>query len=879
MANRRRTELAFLSEFMADGPFGSGSPRSLSISSAGSGQTGEVDLVPSPLLSSLPKPKASEESQIERTVTLEEGEHGFGFILRGARAPESGVVHLDFVPTLTLPALQYFEQVDANSPAAVAGIKQGDFLLSVNGCDVRAASHDHTVKLIKNSDSILTLTVLTRKRTTSFSSLAGVAHNSQTALDPAGMSRKVSFSSLKRSGLAELENLDRFLMEYESSDRSSVCGESYNGSLASADSTADPDCKIASIRSVHGKRLTPAISQLEQWAEHNVVDLGGIWKARSAHCLTSSSGCASAGDEPETSRAKNQRGGFGNSNLSLDRQNDVAPPPGTRFRVWPESGSDVSGNPPRSTIQEAIQCHSFITAAAASKHLPLTSPLPPPAVKVLDTPVTVEACVDSSDANLYKIKHSLSIVAEGVSTASEPLAKPEHQTRSSSLASAEVKQPHDIDTSCSNQMTKAEGKFKVPPPPPPPPLVKPLKLVPKAAADRAGAGARGGKVRPAVPRRRSQLTDASVDQKTFNDTTAEFSLLKRTSTSKSSSVVDGGDASNSQDFLTLAEAARLRFLDRKSSEFRGSAQGSASASSATNWNSSDQESHLKPVLVELGSVLSYAAMLGKVTKLEKFNRESNSNEDLSWQEDLRSSLGVHCQLHNQHQVIPDNLLLPKASSLQGFVTQQKCLYENRNDKTLTDRSSPDLNNTTGHLNTVSTDEGKLSTSELLKREAHGNREITVPGDFSSLIPPPPLFIVSGDNSNKEVIGEVTPVSFDTFDLASLAPPPPPGFEDPPLVTDPASSETTKWSVDCPPRSDSTAVVVGHSLESWSSDEVSAWLESIGMGEHALNFKQNQVDGHRLALLGRNELISLGVAQVGQRMKIERAVKKATMLHR
>lgn len=674
-------------------------------------------------------------------------------------------------------------------------------------------------------------------------------------------------------------------MEYESSDRSSVCGESYSGSLASADSTVDPDCKIASIRSVHGKRMIPAISQLEQWAEHNVVDLGGIWKARSAHCLVSSSGYASAGDEPETCHAKNQRGGFGNSNLSLNQQNDAAQPR-TRFRVWPESGSDAAGNP-RSAIQEAIQCHSFTAAAeAASKHLPLTPPLPP-AVKVLGTPVTVEACIDSSDAKLYKIKHSLSIVAEGGSTTSEPLAKPEHQARSL-FASAEVKrQPHDVDAGCSNQMREGEGKFKVPPPPPPPPLVKPLKLVPKAAADRAGTGARGGKVRPAVPRRRSQLTDASIDQKAFDDTTAEFSLSKRTSTSKSSAV-DGGDTSNSQDFRTLAEAARLRFLNRKSSEFRGSAQGHASAS-AMNLNSSDQESHLKPVLVELGSVLSDAAMLEKAAKLEKFNRESNSNEDLSLQEDLRSSLGVHYQLHNQRKVIPDNLL-PKASSLQGFVAQQKCLYENKNDKTPTNRSSPDLNNTTGNMNTVGTDEGKLSTSELLKREACGNKEITLsgdtlPGGFSSLIPPPPLFI-SGDNYNKEVTGNnkeitgesylVTPVSFDTLDLASLAPPPPPGFEDPPLVADP---ETKNRSIDCSPRSDPTASVVSHSLESWSLDEVSAWLESIGMGEHVLNFKQNQVDGQRLALLGRNELISLGVAQVGQRMKIERAVKKATMIHR
>ena len=38
---------------------------------------------------------------------------------------------LDFTATPEMPALQYFDHIDANSVADKAGIKSGDFLLEV----------------------------------------------------------------------------------------------------------------------------------------------------------------------------------------------------------------------------------------------------------------------------------------------------------------------------------------------------------------------------------------------------------------------------------------------------------------------------------------------------------------------------------------------------------------------------------------------------------------------------------------------------------------------------------------------------------------------------------------------------------------------------
>ncbi len=63
---------------------------------------------------------------------------------------------------------------------------------------------------------------------------------------------------------------------------------------------------------------------------------------------------------------------------------------------------------------------------------------------------------------------------------------------------------------------------------------------------------------------------------------------------------------------------------------------------------------------------------------------------------------------------------------------------------------------------------------------------------------------------------------------------------------------------------------------WSVDDVADWLDSLNLSTHKQTFLRHQITGQNLTQMGRNELIGLGVTQVGDRMNIERAVKRALM---
>uniref|UniRef100_A0A182PEV4 SH3 and multiple ankyrin repeat domains protein n=1 Tax=Anopheles epiroticus TaxID=199890 RepID=A0A182PEV4_9DIPT len=93
-----------------------------------------------------------------RTVVLHRAKRGFGFILRGAKA-SSPLMQLK--PSPRCPALQYLDDVDPGGVADMAGLKPGDFLLAINSEDVTCASHEHVVDLIRNSGSLVSMTVVT----------------------------------------------------------------------------------------------------------------------------------------------------------------------------------------------------------------------------------------------------------------------------------------------------------------------------------------------------------------------------------------------------------------------------------------------------------------------------------------------------------------------------------------------------------------------------------------------------------------------------------------------------------------------------------------------------------------------------------------------
>lgn len=61
-----------------------------------------------------------------RTVVLQRGKKGYGFVLRGAKVTDQ-----KFEPTAEIPALQFLENVDKSSNADKAGLKALDFVLEV----------------------------------------------------------------------------------------------------------------------------------------------------------------------------------------------------------------------------------------------------------------------------------------------------------------------------------------------------------------------------------------------------------------------------------------------------------------------------------------------------------------------------------------------------------------------------------------------------------------------------------------------------------------------------------------------------------------------------------------------------------------------------
>ncbi|XP_055920401.1 SH3 and multiple ankyrin repeat domains protein 2 isoform X2 [Eupeodes corollae] len=92
-----------------------------------------------------------------RTVVLHRAKRGFGFILRGAKA-SSPLMQLK--PSDRFPALQYLDDVDPSGVADMAGLRPGDFLLAIGGEDVRAASHEKVVDMIRSSGALVSMTVI-----------------------------------------------------------------------------------------------------------------------------------------------------------------------------------------------------------------------------------------------------------------------------------------------------------------------------------------------------------------------------------------------------------------------------------------------------------------------------------------------------------------------------------------------------------------------------------------------------------------------------------------------------------------------------------------------------------------------------------------------
>ncbi|XP_078327445.1 uncharacterized protein LOC111102495 isoform X2 [Crassostrea virginica] len=196
-----------------------------------------------------------------RSVVLQKGPEGYGFVLRGAKSQTQSAAELDFRPSAEFPALQYLDSVDPGSRADRAGLKTGDFILEINGENVVRASHDRVVQLIRQSGDTLALKVVTVKPLDKPDHWLQHHNGTMTLPNRGGAPRRQAPQPPQRDpqtslsvgkaqgkqyaeGMAELDQLDLALAEYEKQTMQSVVSS---------------EQKTASIRSKHSAKRVSCI--------------------------------------------------------------------------------------------------------------------------------------------------------------------------------------------------------------------------------------------------------------------------------------------------------------------------------------------------------------------------------------------------------------------------------------------------------------------------------------------------------------------------------------------------------------------------------------------------------------------------------------------
>ncbi|KJH52615.1 hypothetical protein DICVIV_01200 [Dictyocaulus viviparus] len=114
---------------------------------------------------------------------------------------------LDFEPTSLSPALQFFEGVDMSGMAMRAGLRPGDFLLEIDGVDVRSASHEQVVHLIQQAGNTITLKVITVDPSVLMNGSTVSVRPRSAYSETRCASVKQRYGGGRRISAAELENL------------------------------------------------------------------------------------------------------------------------------------------------------------------------------------------------------------------------------------------------------------------------------------------------------------------------------------------------------------------------------------------------------------------------------------------------------------------------------------------------------------------------------------------------------------------------------------------------------------------------------------------------------------------------------------------------
>ncbi|VDD82596.1 unnamed protein product [Mesocestoides corti] len=132
------------------------------------------------------------EKMYSRTVAMRRGRVGFGFTLNGI--PRQVLERRGKRPFLNSPSNQFVSSVTPGGPADRAGVKEGDFVLEIDGQDVRQACHEDTVECILNCGDSLIMRITTPNQPTEMRQLYGRQEYHRSVATPKDESSSLSAS-------------------------------------------------------------------------------------------------------------------------------------------------------------------------------------------------------------------------------------------------------------------------------------------------------------------------------------------------------------------------------------------------------------------------------------------------------------------------------------------------------------------------------------------------------------------------------------------------------------------------------------------------------------------------------------------------------------
>lgn len=347
---------------------------------------------------------------------------------------------------------------------------------------------------------------------------------------------------------------------------------------------------------------------------------------------------------------------------------------------------------------------------------------------------------------------------------------------------------------------------------------------------------------------REQPQVARITKRSFSvDAAAQENLAADSDRTASMSVDSEAREDADCSFLLLAELARQEYIKR-----RASVTGCCEEKSRTSTNEEHKLTTQPSAAVDrhnppLNGGEFKRMTAPKAVELQR-NKVAATNDGLvvsnCYKGAVAATNGCHRTLANS--TLNEQYLFPQFTDSK--VNQNE--YSSETLKKLYDR-----------------EHAAVPTSDILSGRTSFSSEYKVSElepccDELVLLPPPPDFEEdNGENlSTTELITSTAlpscEASIDHLLLDMVLPPPPPEFSDSPNLV--------RRDFGCRP------------VATWSVSDVTEWLDSLQMSNHRDMFMAHSVDGPRLMGLGRSELIALGVSQVGQRMNLERAIKRAVI---